>query len=91
VPLPVTTFDQTAAHFAARSRRAADYLQRWRSEPDKAEAVVPFVEKAATRVAYSLTPLDIERVCRRTVHALGDVKKDIAMSVSSIVNKSISA
>lgn len=81
-----TTYDETVSHFAGRSPRAAAYLARWRAQPDKASAVVPFVEKAATAAAYMLKPSDVEFACAHTVHALGDIDKRVATSVAAIVD-----
>jgi hypothetical protein len=82
----VTTYRETVQHFAKRSRRAAEYLERWRAQTDKATAVVPYVEQATTAAAYRLRPSDVEAACACTVHALGDIKKKDALSVRSIVD-----
>jgi hypothetical protein len=80
-----TGYHEVVAHFADRSRGARGELERWRADHHKRE-VVPYVERAKTRVAYQLRPDDVEDVCRATVHALGEIKRREAESVPEIVN-----
>jgi hypothetical protein len=80
-----TTYQDVAAHFIERSHSARSFLEAWRQQPDKA-AVVPFVEAAVTRTVYALAPADVEDACRRTEHALGDIRKETAGAVDAIVD-----
>lgn len=61
-------------------------LAAWRSHETKKVAVVPFVEAHETVHLYKLEPGDVERVCRRTQHALGQVKRKAAESIHEIVD-----
>jgi hypothetical protein len=80
-----TTFAEVLHHFCDRSPGARRRFDAWRGDPHKAE-VVPYVEHTVTRVPYVLKSSDIEGVCRRTVHALGKVKRTDAESVPEIVD-----
>jgi hypothetical protein len=71
--------------FAGRSINAAAALRRWRGDPTKAE-VVRLVEAHSAQVVHALSPADIESICGRTDHALGEVKRGVAESVSSVVD-----
>ncbi len=85
-PGPQTTYGDVISHFVSRSARAQRELARWRNQPDKRAAVVPYVEGAVTRAAYSVTPADVETACRETEHALGRVSRAVAESVPEIVD-----
>lgn len=80
-----TTYQDVTDHFIERSCRARSFLEAWRQQPDKA-AVVPFVEAAVTRAVYALSPADVEDACRRTEHALGDIRKETVGAVDAIVD-----
>jgi hypothetical protein len=80
-----TTYQEVVSHFAARSTRAEARLTAWRGDHHKRE-VVPYVERAVTRIPYTATPDVIEDACRETVHALGEVKRRDAESVPEVVN-----
>ncbi|MEU7894250.1 hypothetical protein AB0B45_15480 [Nonomuraea sp. NPDC049152] len=68
------------------TNQANRVLTDWRGDRSKAPAVVPFVEAHQTEFLYQLTPADVERVCRSTNHALGEVKRKVAESVKDIVD-----
>ncbi|MFI6325539.1 hypothetical protein ACIBG8_49050 [Nonomuraea sp. NPDC050556] len=61
-------------------------LTEWEQDPSKAPAVVPFVLAHPTEFLYQLTPADVERVCKTTDHALGQVQRRVAESVVEIVD-----
>ena len=78
-----TTAVEVIERFAGRSKAAADRLKTWRGDPNKAD-VVPVVQAHTVAAVYRLTPSDVERVCKGTEHALGEVKKSIAEQVVDI-------
>lgn len=80
-----TTYQDVIGHFVDRSASARTRLDTWLSDPHK-KAVIPFVRQAVTRVPYSIAPEDVESVCERTEHALGEVKRRTAESVRPIVD-----
>ncbi|TMR91020.1 hypothetical protein [Nonomuraea basaltis] len=61
-------------------------LADWRADNSKKDTVVPFVEAHETSSVYQLEPGDVERVCRTTEHALGEVKRVTAESIQDIVD-----
>jgi hypothetical protein len=63
----------------ANTRGKAAYEQ-WRKR-DGYQEVVRFVEGFTHRAIYTLTPADIQDAVKRTGHALGEVKKEEAMTV----------
>jgi hypothetical protein len=79
-----TTYAEVVAHFAGRSQRASRRLARWRADADKRDEVVPFVEGTRTVSAYRLGPDDVAAVAEATEHALGEVKRAIAESVTPV-------
>jgi hypothetical protein len=83
--MPETTYDDVIRQFVDGSSAAARVLEAWRSDPHKAE-VIPFVEASRTIALYAETPEHVQRVCARTEHALGEVRRTVAESVSSIVD-----
>jgi hypothetical protein len=85
VDVLATTYEDVCSHFLPEAPAAQEALRAWRSDPDKRD-VVPFVEHSETRLLYSLAVADVEEVCRRTEHALGDVKRSFAESIGLIVD-----
>ncbi|NUT19442.1 MAG: hypothetical protein HOV77_09660 [Hamadaea sp.] len=83
-PTPVTTADDVVDLFC-RAPRARRVLGRWQADP-RYRQVVPVVEGHITRKIYEVVPEEVERACRSTDHALGEVKRRIAESVSGVVN-----
>ncbi|MFD9279675.1 hypothetical protein ACFWD7_20630 [Streptomyces mirabilis] len=60
-------------------------FEDWRHDSRRAE-VAPMVLAHHTRVLYRLSEEDVQDVCRRTEHALGEVKRDVGESVAEIVD-----
>ncbi|MBW1599977.1 hypothetical protein [Streptomyces sp. JJ38] len=67
------------------SQNTRQLYDTWRNDPRR-RAVAPVVQAHETRVVYDLTSQDIWDVCRRTEHALGEVKRRDAESVRRIVD-----
>lgn len=79
-----TTADDVLGLFCA-SDSSSRRLQEWKRDPRRAD-VAPVVLAHRTRVLYQLTDGDVQDVCRRTEHALGDVKRTVGESVPQIVD-----
>lgn len=85
----MTTFRTTAQNVLDLfdvTPRTRQILTEWRTRKSKKDTVVPFVEAHETSQLYQLEPGDVERVCRGTEHALGEVKRQAAESVQEIVD-----
>lgn len=67
-----TTAEDVRSTFLVTDGAVREY-ERWRRHPRR-RRVVPAVENHRTRVLYTLTPQDVEEVCKNTEHALGEVK-----------------
>jgi hypothetical protein len=79
-----TTAREVIATFAVTPRSRA-LLEQWRS--DSARPQVPRTVLAHTaRVLYELEPAGIETVCKTTEHPLGNISKNVAISVPPIVD-----
>ena len=76
-----TTSQEVITRFAGRSVTATAALEKWR---DARPEVSEVVETHRSAVLYSVTPDQVEAVCRRTEHALGEVKKSEADKVKVI-------
>jgi hypothetical protein len=79
-----TTATDVLARFnvTPQARRA---YSRWAQDAAR-EEVVDYVSGHRTRLLYEVDPADVERTCRSTEHALGDVRKSVAVSVGPIEN-----
>ncbi|WP_089404655.1 hypothetical protein [Geodermatophilus saharensis] len=78
----MTTAQEVIDHFAV-SAGGRRLLDQWRRDPHKA-AVVPDVLAHESRVVEAASLAEVADVCRRTEHALGEVKRTDAMSVSAV-------
>jgi hypothetical protein len=81
-----TTAKETIQHFVGLCPAWQARLDSWRADPRYSAKVVPFVENMSVSVLYRLSPESIEAVCRRTEHALGNIRRETAQSVRSIVD-----
>lgn len=60
-------------------------FKAWTADRRRAE-VVPVVMSHRTKVLYRLTPEGVDRVCRGTEHALGEIRREEGESVRQIVD-----
>lgn len=67
----------------ARTPAAGAQFEYWRSDPQRV-IVAPAVISLDVAVLLAATPADVESVCNRTEHALGDVRSDVARQAPSI-------
>ncbi|MBA2949733.1 hypothetical protein [Streptomyces himalayensis] len=79
-----TTADDVLELFCA-SAGTKKRFEDWKSDPRRAE-VAPVVLAHRTRVLYRLAEGDVLDVCRRTEHALGQVRREVGESVPQIVD-----
>jgi len=63
---------------------ARTLLQRWQAE--SAREVPRVVLRHTARTLYELTPSWIEKTCQATEHPLGDISKEVAVSVRPVVD-----
>src|SRR5260370_24498305 len=79
-----TTSAEVIATFAV-TPRARELLRRWQA--DQAHRQVPrVVMQHVTQALYRLEPSQIEAVCAASEHPLGDIRKDVAMTVQPVVD-----
>jgi hypothetical protein len=81
-----TSYSDATHHFCDLCPEWWKVVQQWRTDPRYRVAVVPFVEQFAVSALYGVLPGDVLAVSRKTEHALGDVKREVAESVLPIVN-----
>ncbi|WP_421107375.1 hypothetical protein [Streptomyces sp. NEAU-S77] len=67
------------------SPRTQEIYTNWKSDQRRAD-VAPVVMAHETRLVYELTIADVEAVCRRTEHALGQVRRSDGERVAAIVD-----
>ncbi|MFF4187711.1 hypothetical protein ACFYZ9_31415 [Streptomyces sp. NPDC001691] len=79
-----TTADDVLLQFC-RSPRTHNEYRQWEQDSRRRE-VVPVVRGHVVRVVYEATSADVERICRRTEHALGEVRRKDGEAVRSIVD-----
>jgi hypothetical protein len=79
-----TTADDVMQKFCT-SRRAETVYRAWREDPRRRQ-VVPVVMAHRVRTVYALGAGDVTEVCKRTEHALGDVRRADGEAVRAIVN-----
>ncbi|TGB00994.1 hypothetical protein [Streptomyces sp. MZ04] len=79
-----TTADDVLELFCT-SASTAERLEVWKRDARR-EAVVPVVLAHRTRVLYCSTEEDVQAVCQRTEHALGQVRRDVGESLAQIVD-----
>jgi hypothetical protein len=78
-----TTYGEARDHFCDGHAAAARTLQAWREDASKRE-VVPHVEQARTAALYALTSEELAGVIARTMHPLGDIKREVRERVPSV-------
>jgi hypothetical protein len=78
-----TDYGETRDHFSDGHPVAARTLRTWRADPSKRE-VVPHVEGAQTAALYALTSEELSGVIGRTMHPLGDIKREVRERVPSV-------
>lgn len=79
-----TTADDVLELFCT-SAGTEERFEIWNSDPRRV-AVAPVVMAHRTRVLYRSTEDDVQAVCQRTEHALGQVRRDVGESVREIVD-----
>jgi hypothetical protein len=79
-----TTSNEVIDTFAVTDPARA-LLRRWREDPVRPQ-VPRTVLRHVTRVLYELEPSRVEAVCAASEHPLGDIRKDVAMSVQPVVD-----
>lgn len=79
-----TTSAEVITTFAV-TPRARELLRRWQDD-DARQQVPRVVMRHVTRALYRLRPADIEAVCQASEHPLGDIRKEVAMSVQPVVD-----
>ncbi|MFI0775908.1 hypothetical protein [Streptomyces sp. NPDC021212] len=79
-----TTSDDVLQRFCV-SPRTQEIYANWERDPRRAD-VAPIVMKHQTKLVYELTTAEVEAVCRRTEHALGQVKRSDGEKVAAIVD-----
>jgi len=78
----VVTFQDVVERFS-RSRRAQTMLAAWRQDVRRVE-VAPAVMAHRADVVQQPSSTDVEDLCRRTEHALGEVRRRDVASIESI-------
>src|SRR5438094_915144 len=81
-----TRYEDAVRQFLTACPEWSPLLQAWRADGRYRPEVVPFVESFKATVLYTLTPDDVEAVCRKTEHALGNVKGRAAEAVRPAVD-----
>jgi hypothetical protein len=81
-----TKYEDAVKQFLGACPQWSTLLQAWRADGRYRSDVVPFVESFKTTVLYTLTPEDVQAVCRKTEHALGNVKRRAAEAVRPAVD-----
>ncbi len=79
-----TTSNEVIDTFAVTARAQA-LLRRWREDPARPQ-VARTVLRHTTRALYQLEPSQIEVTCAASEHPLGDICKQVAMSVRPVVD-----
>jgi hypothetical protein len=79
-----TTSAEVIATFAI-TPRARNLLRRWQEDPARPQ-VPRVVMRHTTRALYELDPARIEAVCEDSEHPLGDIRKEVAMAVTPVVD-----
>jgi hypothetical protein len=79
-----TTSAEVIATFATTPRARA-LLRQWQDDPARPH-VPQMVLRHTTRVLYQLEPSRIELTCSASEHPLGDIRKDVAMTVQPVVD-----
>jgi hypothetical protein len=79
----ITTYEETLSTFAARSPNAKTLLDAWLADPYHGPVTL-FVKGHVTREVYRLSVEEVRTVCVETEHALGDVSRTRAESVTFI-------
>lgn len=79
-----TTSDDVLQRFRV-SPRTREIYTNWVNDPRRAK-VAPVVMAHRSQLVYELSTADVEAVCRRTEHALGQVRRRDGESVAAIVD-----
>jgi hypothetical protein len=79
-----TRAEDVLQQFCTSSRTQRIY-KAWHQDPRRAQ-VVPVVMGHQSQLIYELTPDDVRSVCRRTEHALGEVRRAEGESVKALVD-----
>ena len=85
-PLRETRYEDAVRQFLGYCPEWSSLLQAWHADSRYRPEVVPFVEGFRATVLYTLTPEDVQAVCRKTEHALSNVKRQAAEAVRPAVN-----
>src|SRR5437879_4824641 len=85
-PPHATRYEDAVRHFLGACPEWDSLLQAWRADSRYRPEVVPFVESFKATVLYTLTPEDVQSVCRKTEHALGTVKRQAGEAVRQAVD-----
>ncbi|MGP3950186.1 hypothetical protein [Streptomyces sp. 7N604] len=80
----VTTAEDVLRQFCI-SPGTQKIFENWRRDPRRRN-VAPVVLEHRARLIYTLVPTDVESVCRRTEHALGEVRRADGEAVRAIVD-----
>lgn len=72
--LPLVTSTRDVLNRFLISSEAQRRWKTWRKNPKRSD-VVETVESHTSKAVYQTTPQEVEEVCRRTGHALGNVRK----------------
>jgi hypothetical protein len=79
-----TTAEEVIATFAVTSR-ARELFRRWKQDPARPHVPRTVLGHTTTAV-YDLNPSSVELICKTSEHPLGDIRKDTAMTVRSVVD-----